>query len=144
MRTVEADVRIVGGGIAGGALACALKNSGYWVVLVEQRRGLLDTARGDHLQPCNVEALARWGVLNRFFERGAGRRIGHEFRSAAGEVLLGADYSELPIPHPYFLVYNHDLIADTFLEIAREGSDFEIFKPATSRPSPSSTGRGDG
>ncbi len=133
MRTVEADILIVGGGIAGGALACALRNSGYWVVLVEQRKGLLDTARGDHLQPCNVEALSRWGVLGRFFERGAGRRIGHEFRSEKGEVLLKANYSELPIPHPYFLVYNHDLLAETFLDIAREGSDFEIFKPAAAR-----------
>ncbi|MEO8499529.1 MAG: NAD(P)/FAD-dependent oxidoreductase [Vicinamibacteria bacterium] len=133
MKTVETDVLIVGGGVAGSALACALRDSGYWVVLVEQRKGLLDTARGDHLQPCTVDALARWGVLGRFLERGAGRRIGHEFRSETGETLLKADYSELPIPHPYFLVYNHDLIAETFLEIASEGSNFDLFKPVVAR-----------
>ena len=133
MKTVETDVLIVGGGVAGSALACALRDSGYWVVLVEQRKGLLDTARGDHFQPCTVDALARWGVLNRFLERGAGRRVGHEFRSETGETLLTADYSELPIPHPYFLVYHHDLIAETFLDIASEGSNFDLFKPAVAR-----------
>ena len=133
MKTVETDVLIVGGGIAGAALACALRDSGYWVVLVEPRKGPLDTARGDHLQPCTVDALSRWGVLNRFFERGAGRRIGHEFRTQSGETLLKADYSELPIPHPYFLVYHHDLIAETFLDIAREGSNFDLFKPAIAK-----------
>lgn len=133
MRTVETDVLIVGGGITGAALACALRDSGYWVVLVEQRKGLLDTARGDHLQPCTVDVLSRWGVLPRFIERGAGRRIGHEVRTETGETLLKADYSELPIPHPYFLVYHHDLIAETFLEIASEGSNFDLFKPAVAR-----------
>jgi 2-polyprenyl-6-methoxyphenol hydroxylase-like FAD-dependent oxidoreductase len=133
MKTVETDVLIVGGGIAGSALACALRDTGYWVVLVEQRKGRLDTARGDHLQPCTVDALARWGALNRFFERGAGRRIGHEFRSEKGETLLKADYSELPIPHPYFLVFDHDLIAETFLDLACEGSNFDLFRPALAR-----------
>ena len=133
MKTVETDVLIVGGGIAGSALACALRDSGYWVVLVEQRKGPLDTARGDHLQPCTVDALSRWGVLDRFFERGAGKRIGHEFRSESGETLLKADYSELPISHPYFLVYHHDLISETFLDIASKGSNFDLFKPAVAR-----------
>jgi 2-polyprenyl-6-methoxyphenol hydroxylase-like FAD-dependent oxidoreductase len=133
MKTVEADVLIVGGGIAGSALACALRESGYWVVLVEERKGRLDTARGDHLQPCTVDALARWGALNRFFERGAARRMGHEFRSETGETLLKVDYAELPIPHPYFLVFDHDLIAETFLDLACEGSNFELFRPAAAR-----------
>lgn len=133
MKTIETDVLIVGGGIAGSALGCALRDSGYWVVLVEQHKGPLDTARGDHLQPCTVETLARWGVLDRFFERGAGKRVGHEFRSETGQTLLKADYSELPIPHPYFLVYHHDRIAETFLEIASEGSNFELFRPAVAR-----------
>ncbi len=133
MKTVETDVLIVGGGIAGSALACALRDSGYWVVLVELRKGRLDTGRGDHLQPCTVDALARWGALNRFFERGAGRRVGHEFRSETGETLLRADYSELPISHPYFLVFDHDLIAETFLDLASEGSNFDLFRPAVAR-----------
>jgi 2-polyprenyl-6-methoxyphenol hydroxylase-like FAD-dependent oxidoreductase len=133
MKTVETDVLIVGGGLAGSALACALRDSGYWVVLVEQRKGRLDTARGDHLQPCTVDALARWGALDRFIEKGAARRVGHEFRTEAGETLLKADYSELPIPHPYFLVFDHDLIAETFLDLASEGSNFDLFRPAVAR-----------
>lgn len=133
VRTVETDLLIVGGGVCGAALACALRDSGYWVVLVEARVGPFDTARGDHLQPCSVDALSQFGVLDRLLQRGAGRRIGHEFRSEIGETLLQVDYSELPIPHPYFLVYHHDLLAETLLESAAEGSNVEVFRPAEGR-----------
>lgn len=133
VKTVETDVLIVGGGVAGAALACGLRDSGYWVVVVEGRSGASDTARGDHLQPCAVDALARFGVLDLLLQRGAGRRIGHEFRSESGETLLKADYTELPIAHPYFLVYHHDLLSETLLEFAAAGSNVEVFRPALAR-----------
>jgi 2-polyprenyl-6-methoxyphenol hydroxylase-like FAD-dependent oxidoreductase len=130
---IDTDILIVGGGIAGSALACSLREAGYRIVLVDQRREPLDTARGDHLQPCNVELMAHWGVLEKFFARGAGRRVGHEFRTASGEVLLAATYDELPVPYPYFLVFNHDLIAELFLEIAAENPKFTRLQPVIAR-----------
>ncbi len=133
MPVIETDILIVGGGIAGSALACALRHDGYNIVVVEQRKMPLDTARGDHLQPCNVELLARWGVLDKFLERGAGKRVGHEYRTAEGEVLLSATYDELPIPYPYFLVFNHDLIAELFLELAEENPNFLRLQPVAAR-----------
>ena len=133
MKTVETDILIVGGGVAGSALACALRNRGFSIVMVDQRKAPLDTARGDHFQPCNVEALADWDVLDKLFEKGAGKRIGHEFRMADGEVLLQAEYTEIPIPYPYFAVFHHDLIAEFFLECAEENSDFQLFQPVTAR-----------
>ncbi len=133
MPVIETDILIVGGGIAGSALACALRHSGYNIVVVEQRKMPLDTARGDHLQPYVVELLARWGVLDKFFERGAGKRVGHEYRTAEGEVLLSVKYDELPIPYPYFLVFNHDLIAELFLELAEENPDFLRLQPVIAR-----------
>lgn len=133
MPVIETDILIVGGGIAGSALACALRHSGYSIVVVEQRKMPLDTARGDHLQPFVVELLARWGVLDKFIERGAVKRFGHEYRSAEGEVLLSARYDELPIPYPYFLVFHHELIAELFLELAEENPNFLRLQPVAAR-----------
>lgn len=133
MAVIETDILIVGGGIAGSALACGLRRAGYRIVVVDQRKEPLDTARGDHLQPCNVEVLAQWGVLEKFFARGAGRRVGHEFRTASDDVLLSARYDELPIPYPYFLVFHHDLIAELFLELAAENPHFLRLQPVVAR-----------
>ncbi len=133
MAHIETDILIVGGGVAGAALACALRHQNYRITLVEQRKEKLDTARGDHFQPYTVELLARWGVLNKFLERGAGKRIGHEFRTAGGETLLAASYDELPLAYPYFLVFNHDLIAELFLELAAENPNFTRLQPVTAR-----------
>ncbi len=127
------DIAIVGGGIAGAALACALHDREYHVTVVERRSGPLDTARGDHLSPRNVELLADWGALDAFLNRGAGKRTRHEFRKRSGEVLLSASYDELPIPFPHFLVIDHDRIAEILLELADESDSVHVLRPASLR-----------
>ena len=133
MKKIETDILIVGGGIAGATLAAALRLSGYRIVLLEQRKAPLDTARGDHLQPCNVEAFARWGLLDEFLKRGATKRVGHEFRTPAGTALLALRYDELAIPYPYFLVVNHERIAETCLELAAQNPQFTRLQPVAAR-----------
>ena len=130
---LDTDVLVLGGGISGSALACALRGSEYRVVCLEERTDPLDTARGDHLQPRNVQTLADWGVLDAFLERGAKKRIGHEFRTADGEVLIGVRYDELEIPHPYFLVFRHELIAELFLELATSEGNVTLLRPFSAR-----------
>jgi 2-polyprenyl-6-methoxyphenol hydroxylase-like FAD-dependent oxidoreductase len=58
------DVLIVGGGIAGAALACALSDTGLSILLIDRSDRPLDTARGDHLQPRTLEILREWGILD--------------------------------------------------------------------------------
>ena len=36
MNNIEADILIIGGGVAGSAMACGLRNRGYKVILVEK------------------------------------------------------------------------------------------------------------
>ena len=52
------DIAIIGSGIAGGALAVALKDSGLSVLLLDRRAGPLDTARvNPYSRQCSLFCL---------------------------------------------------------------------------------------
>ena len=129
--TLSTDVLIVGGGIAGAALAARLAPLGWDIVLVERNAGALDTARGDHLQPHAAELLDRWGLLQRFMAAGAEKRMGTVWKAVDGEVLLDGAVDDLPIPHPYYLYLNHERISEVFLAAAAENPRFRMLRPAT-------------
>jgi 2-polyprenyl-6-methoxyphenol hydroxylase-like FAD-dependent oxidoreductase len=138
----DTDIAIAGGGIAGAALAVALRDRGYLVDVIEPRKGTLDTARGDHLQPCNVALFSQWGIFDELVARGAGRRVGHEFRTPDGTALLHAEYSEMTdLPVPHFLVIDHDQIAEWLLDIADRSDAVTIHRPASVVGATSSDGR---
>jgi len=69
MTVTNPDIAIVGGGIAGSALATVLAREGFHVLVVERQREYRDRVRGEY--------LANWGVLE-------ARELGleHVFRSA--------------------------------------------------------------
>ena len=112
--TIETDFLIIGGGIAGPALASALSKYGTRIVLLEKNLGPIDTARGDHLQPYTLEILDRWGILDDFFQQGAEKRIGSIWYTGVGKEILNSSISELDIPWPYFLFLNHEKISEVF------------------------------
>jgi 2-polyprenyl-6-methoxyphenol hydroxylase-like FAD-dependent oxidoreductase len=127
---MDTDILIVGGGVSGSAMGAALVNSGHRVICIDQGTGgPLDTARGDHISPANVEVLAEWGVLKDFFAAGATKRIGHQFKSSEGETLLSGEYAEMGAPYPYFLVINHELITPTFMNFAQTDPNFVLLRP---------------
>ena len=128
---VAADVLIVGGGIAGPALAARLAPTGWNIILVERNAGAIDTARGDHLQPYIAELLDRWGLLERFIAAGAEKRRGTVWKSVEGEVLLDGAVDDLAIPHPYYLYLNHEKISEVFLAAAAENPAFRLSRPAS-------------
>lgn len=127
------DLAIVGGGIAGPALAAAVADAGYRTLLIERSAEPLDTARGDNLQPITCESLERWGALDGMFARGAERRLGARWRMPDGSTVLDVNVDDLPIPHPYFLYLNHELISDVLLERAAHNPNFSLWRPATAR-----------
>ncbi len=126
---IDTDVLIIGGGIAGPALACALIKTGLSVTMIERSSGDLDTARGDHLQPYTLELLQQWGVLDRFVAAGAEKRRGTRWLNAAGDVLLDARIDTLPLPYPYFLYLNHELISIELLKAAEACPRFRMIRP---------------
>lgn len=130
---LDCDLAIVGGGIAGPALAAALADDGYRIVLIERSAEPLDTARGDHLQPITCEWLERWGVLDAMWARGAERRLGARWRTADGQAIMNVRADALPIPHPYFLYLNHEAISEVFLQHAAENENLTLLRPGTAR-----------
>ena len=120
------DIAIIGSGIAGGALAVALKDSGLSVLLLDRRSGPLDTARGDHIQPAMQPVLARWGVLDRLLKAGAERRAGTRWFDAEGTHIV-----TVPVPQHddcggSFLFLNHEKIGDILLNTAEEAGAVNI------------------
>jgi len=131
--TLPCDILIAGAGIAGSALACALRDRGYSVVQVELSDRPLDTARGDHFQCVVVEILEQWGALQAFWDAGAEKRHGAVYYTDKDELLLDAAYTGLPIPHPYYIYLHHELIGETFLKLAAENPRYTLFRPARAR-----------
>ena len=124
------DILIVGGGIAGPAMAAALKGSGLKTLLIERSADPADTARGDHLQPRVCEILDNWGLLPKLFAAGAEKRLGSKWFSAEGDLLHHVEMDRLDIPHPYYTFLNHELISDSLMDHAREDPNMTIWCPA--------------
>jgi len=96
------DVVIVGAGIGGLALGCALASDGRRVCLLEAKPGVSPSKRGLTLQPNGLEALQKLGLLDRVVRIGA--KISRvTWREIGGGPLATFDYSILDHPHNYLL-----------------------------------------
>jgi 2-polyprenyl-6-methoxyphenol hydroxylase-like FAD-dependent oxidoreductase len=68
---VDADVIVVGGAVAGGALANALGSAGVSTLLIEKVTREVNSTRGDNLHPPTLRILDQWGVLAALHADGA-------------------------------------------------------------------------
>src|SRR3954464_8138730 len=68
---MDADVIVVGGAIAGGAVANAFGSDGVSTVLIEKVAREVHSTRGDLLHPPTLALLDRWGVLEALHADGA-------------------------------------------------------------------------
>jgi len=66
------DVVVVGGGIAGSAIAAALAPAGVDVLVIERQVQYRDKVRGEYLQPWGVAEAQRLGVEQTLLDAGGG------------------------------------------------------------------------
>jgi 2-polyprenyl-6-methoxyphenol hydroxylase-like FAD-dependent oxidoreductase len=71
MQVLDADVLVVGGAVAGGALANALASRGVSTLVIEKVSREVHSTRGDLLHPPTLRLLAGWGVLEALHADGA-------------------------------------------------------------------------
>jgi len=68
----EFDVVIVGGGIAGSALAAALAPAGISVLVIERQMQYRDKVRGEYMHPWGTAEMQRLGLEEALFAAGGG------------------------------------------------------------------------
>src|SRR5689334_18872540 len=69
--SVDAEVIVVGGAVAGGAVANAFGRAGVRVLLIEKVTREVHSTRGDLLHPPTLRLLDGWGVLDALHRDGA-------------------------------------------------------------------------
>jgi 2-polyprenyl-6-methoxyphenol hydroxylase-like FAD-dependent oxidoreductase len=127
-RDEDADVIVVGGGIAGLGLACALAPYDVRVLIIEKRKKAGGIHRGDSLLPRTTALFRRWGVLDAIRAADAQPidriEIHHHTRGKVCETPLGSTES-----HPY-LVLPHARIEQVLLERALAFGRARLLRPA--------------
>jgi 2-polyprenyl-6-methoxyphenol hydroxylase-like FAD-dependent oxidoreductase len=68
---MEADIVVIGGGLAGSTVAAEMARSGARVVVLERERKFRDRVRGENMLPWGVSAARRIGVVDAFIGAGA-------------------------------------------------------------------------
>jgi 2-polyprenyl-6-methoxyphenol hydroxylase-like FAD-dependent oxidoreductase len=128
VREDDADVIVVGGGIAGLGLACALAAWDVRVLVLEKRREAGGIHRGDSLLPRTTALFERWGVLDAIRAADAQPVERIEVHSGARklcETRLTAEGEGSP-----YLVLPHARIEQVLLERALAFGRAELRRPA--------------
>lgn len=131
MDSIDCDVVIVGGAVAGAALACNLRDSGLRVVVLETTPEIPQVNRGDSLAPCTVARLAEMGALPSFERRGAHRVRQWKAIGPEGETLLHVQIADAaPEPYNYILCLPHPLLEEALIETALSSGAVKFMRGA--------------
>lgn len=123
------DVAIVGGGIAGGALAIVLKRAGLNIALIERERVYRDRIRGEAVHPWGVREINALGVRSLLDAAGA---IELPFWTKYRDALPATPYAwqeDFP-DSPGAISVNHVRLQTILLQGARD-EGVHVFQPAT-------------
>ncbi|MPZ98607.1 MAG: FAD-dependent monooxygenase [Dehalococcoidia bacterium] len=118
----EHDVVIIGGGIAGSALAAALAGVGASVAVVERSSAFKDRVRGEWLAPWGVAEADRLGLLPTFRAAGAHDVPWNMSRSGKPR-LVSTPQGDVP------LTFYHPTLQEALLTAAAERGA-EVIRPA--------------
>lgn len=124
----DADVIVVGGGIAGLGLACALANSQLHTLLIEKRSGPGGIDRGDSLLPKTTALFQRWGVLDSIRSAGAVPIQHMEIHHHRYGPVFHTPLTTAKDSSPY-LVLPHAKIEETLLEYALQSGQTRLIRP---------------
>lgn len=124
------DVVIVGGGVAGAALAAALAQQAgdARILLVEQAAKAGEINRGDMIWPPHLALLKRWGVLADIEARGAVPFRVNELYDNDGRLLLRHGYEFYGAPTSYGLSLEHPEIEDALLKRASLNGNLTVWR----------------
>ena len=122
---IECDVAVVGGGVAGASLACALAGSDLSVVVLERTLGGEGLNRGDALAPGVMPLLDSWGVKERLEERGPIHREFYHWYTVEDGLCMRLDLRVHP-KYSYGLTLDHRIIETELLRKAAEASNVRV------------------
>jgi 2-polyprenyl-6-methoxyphenol hydroxylase-like FAD-dependent oxidoreductase len=130
-RTV--DVAIVGGGIAGSALAVTLARGGMNVALIEREPQFRDRIRGESIHPWGVRELTALDLRSIVIEGAKGRELPRWTRYRNGELLDSFAWSDVMTESPGEISVHHPDLQRVMLEEARNAGVL-VFQPAECEP----------
>jgi 6-methylpretetramide 4-monooxygenase len=119
------DAVIIGGGIGGLSLGCALAGNQRNVLILEGRPSIVPSKRGLTLQANGLEAMQKLGILDQ--ARGIGVATNRvAWYDVNGDLLADLDYSVLEHRHNYLLtIIPSELEGLLRNEFARRGGELE-------------------
>ena len=110
MSTYDADVLIVGGGVAGSAMAAYLLERDISVIVFEKKRFPRDKVCGEGIMPTGVRLLDKLGVLDRIPSADKSPFKGITF--IAGRARASGDFPGLSDGYPYGLGIRRIILDD--------------------------------
>ncbi|MCL4768652.1 MAG: FAD-dependent monooxygenase, partial [Hyphomicrobiaceae bacterium] len=99
-RTLRTTCCIAGGGPAGLMLGFLLARAGIPVVVLERHADFLRDFRGDTIHPSTLEVMAELG-LDAAMLRLPHQKVPEVGGQFGNDLLTFADFSRLPVRHPY-------------------------------------------
>ena len=105
------DIVIVGGGLTGASLACALADETRRILVLEARAGRGPRFAGELIHPTGVDVLDQVGVLSALRQAGGVELAGFAI-GIAGRATTHLPYAEICHGRPHgFAIEHHDMVA---------------------------------
>lgn len=127
--TISTTCAVAGGGPAGLMLGFLLARAGVPVVVLEKHADFLRDFRGDTIYPSTLELMAELGLDEAVLRLPHQKvpRIGGTF---GGETLLFAEFSRLPVRHPFIAMMPQWDFLNFLAERGRRYPNFSLFMEA--------------